>query len=165
MKRLALLATIVAGLTVLAPLGAQAAKNPCAEHGYLDYTRTDGTTFRNTGECTVYSKNGGKLVPVSGATVVINSANLNGGIFVFTFAGAHFTPGSQVTQLHYVSTAYGIDFLDPAAPLYTIAGDGTVSIQVGMTAPSTCVSGGTLSVTVTDAAGDTATGTGPINCT
>jgi len=164
-KRLALLAAIVAGLTALAPMGAQAAKNPCAEHGYLDYTRTDGTTFRNTGECTVYSKGGGKLVPVSGATVVINSANANSGVLVFTFSGSHFTPGSQVTGLHSVSTAYGIDFLDPAATLYTIAGDGTVSALVGTTVPATCVSNATLSVTVTDAAGETATGTSPIACT
>ena len=164
MKRLALLATVVAGLAALAPLGAQAAKNPCAEHGYLEYTRTDGTTFRNTGECTVYVKRGGTLVPVSSPTVVVTSANFSSGVLVFDFSTSHFTPGSQLTQLHYVSSAYAIDFLDPAAPLYTIAPDGTVSLTAGLTTPSACVPGATLSVTVTDAAGDSATGTGVVAC-
>jgi hypothetical protein len=66
-------------------------------------------------------------------------------VLVFAFSASHFTPGSQVTQLHYVSTAYALDVLDPAAP-------------------STCVPGATLSATVTDAAGDSATGSGPIAC-
>jgi len=163
-KRLTLLAAVVAGLAALAPVGVQAAKNPCAEHGYLDYTRTDGSTFKSTGECTVYSKKGGTLVPVSSPTVVVTSANLTGGVLVVDYSASHFTPGSQVTQLHYVSTAYAIDVLDPVAPLYSILGDGTVSITVGMTAPSTCVSGATVSVTVADAAGDAATGSGAIAC-
>jgi len=164
-KRVALLAAVVAGVAGTLPAVAQAAKNPCAEHGYLDYTRTDGSTFRNTGECTVYLKKGGTLVPISSPTVVVTSANLSSGLLVFAFSASHFTPGSQVTQLHYVSTAYAIDFLDPASPLYTILADGTVSTTVAMTAPSTCVPGGTLSVTVADAAGDTATGSGAITCT
>lgn len=165
MKRLTLLATAVAGLAALAPVGVQAAKNPCAEHGYLLYTRTDGSTFGSTGECTVYLKKGGTLVPVSHATVGLASANLTGGVLVFSFSASHFTPGSQVTAFHYVSTAYGLDMLDPSGPLYTIGGDGTLTVTFGTTAPSTCVSGATLSVTVTDAAGDTATGSGPIACT
>lgn len=164
MKRLALLATIVAGLAAVAPMGVQAAKNPCAEHGYLNYTRTDGSTFRNTGECTVYMKRGGVLVPLSTATVVVTSADLSSGLLVFDYSALHFTPGSQVTQLHYVSTDYGIDVFDPAAPLYTIAPDGTLSLTVGQTTLTPCVLGATVSVTVVDAAGDTATGSGPITC-
>jgi hypothetical protein len=155
---------VVAGFAAAAPVGVQAAKNPCAEHGYLLYTRTDGTTFRNTGECTTYSKKGGTLVPLSTATVTVDSATLSNGILVFTFGAAHFTAGSQLTLLHYVSAPYAIDLVDSSAPLFTIAPDGTLTITVGMTVPLACVPGAPLSVTVSDAAGESATGTGTIAC-
>jgi hypothetical protein len=164
MKRVALLAVLAAGLAAAAPVGVQAAKNPCAEHGYLNYTRTDGTTFRNTGECTVYVVHGGTLVPVNKATVVVNSANLNSGLLVFTFSASHFTPGSQLTLLHYVSAPYALDLVDSSAPLFTVAPDGTLTITVGTTVPLACVAGAPLAVTVSDAAGDSATGSGTIAC-
>jgi hypothetical protein len=164
MKRVALLAVVVAGFAAAAPVVVQAAKNPCAEHGYLNYTRTDGTMFKSTGECTVYSKKGGTLVPISKASVEVTSAVLSGGLLVFDFSASHFTPGSQLTMLHYVSAPYGLDMLDSAAPLFTIAPDGTVSIEVGTTIQPACVPGAPLAVTVSDAAGDTATGSGTIDC-
>jgi len=164
MKRLVLLAVVAAAVAAAAPVGVQAARNPCAEHGYLNYTRTDGTTFRNTGECTVYVVHGGTLVPVGKATVVVTSATLSGGLLVFGFSASHYRPGSQLTLLHYVSASYAIDYVDTSAPNFTIAPDGTVSIEVGMTVPLACVPGAPLAVTVSDAAGDTATGSGPIAC-
>jgi len=44
--------------------------------GYLNYTRTDGTTFKNTGKCNAYVKAGGTLVPVGAPSVVINSVDV-----------------------------------------------------------------------------------------
>jgi hypothetical protein len=159
MKRVALLVVVAAGLAIVAPTAVQAAKNPCAEHGYLNYTRTDGSTFRSTGECTVYVNRGGTLVPLVGPSVDVTSASLSNGLLVFSF-----TPGSQLTLLHYVSAPYGIDYLDPAAQVLSIAPDGTVSLLVGLTVSGSCVPGAPLAVTVSDAAGDSATGSGTIAC-
>jgi hypothetical protein len=163
-KRLALSATLVAALSTLVPLGVHAAKNPCAEHGYLNYTRTDGTPFKSTGDCTTYVVRGGKLVPISGSTVVVDSASLSDGLLVFTFTASRFAASTQITQMHYVSTAYGIDYLDPIAASSSTDASGGASFTVGMTTPMPCVPGATVSVAMSDAAGNTATGTGTIVC-
>jgi hypothetical protein len=165
-KRLALLATLVAALAAVAPLGAQAAKNPCAEQGYRNYTRTDGTTFKSTGECTTYVVKGGTLVPIAGSkpTVVVDSASVSDGVLVFTFTASHFAASTQITELHYVSTAYRLDYLDPVAAFSMTDASGGFSLTVGTTTSASCVPGATVSVTMSDAGGNSATGSGTIGC-
>lgn len=51
-----------AGTAVFAAGGNSAAAHACQQGGYLNLFRTDGTGFRNTGECVSYAAHGGVLV-------------------------------------------------------------------------------------------------------
>jgi hypothetical protein len=62
-----LLALMSTGAALAAPGGNSAAAHACQKGGHTEFTRADGTTFRNAGECTSYAARGGTLVPVGTA--------------------------------------------------------------------------------------------------
>lgn len=82
---LALTATIGIGLVGLAsPAGAvdtdAAAKASCKDDGWKKLVRTDGTPFKNQGDCAAYASQGGQLLASCYDTPTANSLD-------FTFQG------------------------------------------------------------------------------
>ena len=45
--------------------GNSEAAHACQQGGYVNWTRQDGTTFDNTGQCVSYAARGGTLVPLT----------------------------------------------------------------------------------------------------
>ena len=53
---------MLAAPTLAAPGGNSAASAACTNGGYANYTRQDGSTFKNEGQCTKYEAQGNALV-------------------------------------------------------------------------------------------------------
>src|ERR1051325_2652982 len=54
-------------------------KDACKNGGFANYTRTDGSTFKNQGDCVSYVAQGGQLLPKVSAPPVIASFTFDGG--------------------------------------------------------------------------------------
>lgn len=96
-----LLLTLLGGV-MASPVAAQGkseAAQLCQNDGYLDYTRQDGSTFKNAGQCTSYAAQGNELESVSVADLSFAfDFNVNGsGLNVVTWSGSGLMPGSVVT--------------------------------------------------------------------
>jgi hypothetical protein len=73
----AAVALLVGALPALAGGGNSDAAHACQKDGYLNYTRADGTPFKNTGDCVSYVAHGGVLKPV----VVKNVTSISTSLF------------------------------------------------------------------------------------
>jgi hypothetical protein len=78
--------------------GNSAAAHACHHGGYKNFTRLDGTTFRNTGACVSYAAHGGTLVAKSQAQLDCESF---GGTFAL---GGTFTFGAAVWSCQWSNT-------------------------------------------------------------
>ncbi|MBI2763594.1 MAG: hypothetical protein HYX54_07585 [Chloroflexi bacterium] len=145
MRRFALIACLglvsVLAWSVSAPLSVKAgntdAAHACQQAGYLTLTRSDGTGFKNAGECTSYAARGGQITGIGAActatattgcivldSVTIRAASLNPITYLsattYTLSGTMtFTPTCQL------GTA-GCDY-----STVTITGSGTFSASDG----------------------------------
>jgi hypothetical protein len=83
------------------PGGNAAAAAACRHGGYVNWTRADGTTFRNEGDCVSYAARGGVLVAVDVAPFAVVYTYLDPGVFRATVTGTGLEPGSAY-QLSFV---------------------------------------------------------------
>ena len=85
----------------------------CKNGGYADYTRTDGSGFKNQGDCVSYVARGGTLVPVASEPPVIHSFTLNSSAdygFPCTFdLSFSFSGGSGVIDNGVGAVTSGVD--------------------------------------------------------
>ena len=144
------------------------AAHACQQGGYLILTRSDGTSFKNAGECTSYAARGGSITGVGPActstattgcivldSVTIREATLNPIVYVstktYTLSGTMtFTPTCQI-----LST--GCDY-----STVTITGSGTFSASDGT---STLATGAwTASYSTPDPYSFTDANFGPASC-
>lgn len=92
----------------------------CQQGGWQDLTRTDGTPFKNQGDCISYAAQGGTVVtmpsPAISATSSPGPINANfGPTWLVTVSGTGFTPGGAVTIVSKAGTAPAIiTITDPA---------------------------------------------------
>lgn len=103
--------------------GNSAAAHACQHGGYKNFTRSDGTSFKNTGACVSYAAHGGTLVAKS-------QAQLHCEAFGGTFAlGGTYSLGTSVWTCQWTNTD-ATDFNTKSATLstdcFTIAPTGTI---------------------------------------
>jgi hypothetical protein len=96
-----------------APGGNSAASAACEDGGYLDYTRTDGTAFRNEGACVRYSAQGGVLVPVVVGPFSVTYSSIGTNAFRAVIDGTGLEPNSLVT-IHFVWPGRSVHISGPA---------------------------------------------------
>jgi hypothetical protein len=155
---LALIAVLASGGTAAAaPGGNSSAAQTCLDGGFENYTRPDGTTFENAGQCVAYAARGGVLIEidvVTGPSISIVLPDTSGG--THTIVVSAFTPDTAVTLLALYAPSTNSDFITG----FTTDGEGNVSI------PLTCPGGvnETVNVTVTDDTGVEVNETFAINC-
>ena len=95
---LALLTALVFSAPVLAkPGGNAAAAAACRHGGFVDYTDSAGTPFRNTGACVRYAAHGGTLVPVTADPFSVVYSAPVAGVFRATLNGTGLDATSSVT--------------------------------------------------------------------
>lgn len=85
----------MAGTAAAAPGGISAAAAACEDGGFAAYTRADGTSFNNAGQCVNYAARGGELVQAVSLTIVLTQTSSTGGIV--ELQGVGLLPGSAVT--------------------------------------------------------------------
>ena len=105
----------------------------CQQGGYLLYMRTDGTPFRNTGECVKYANQGGPLVPLTHAQIALVSSGLNW--TALNFLGSGFAPGS-LFSITITSApgqpAFSFPWISPA---FITGADGSLVLNGSWSAP------------------------------
>ncbi len=95
-----IMGTLVLGTAVAADGGNSDAAHACQRGGYANYTRTDGTTFANQGQCVSYAAHGGTLKPVPTAKitgVAVFFKDTNNGFQAAAVTGTGFLPNSRIT--------------------------------------------------------------------
>jgi hypothetical protein len=103
--------------------GNSAAAHACQHGGYKNFTRSDATTFKNTGACVSYAAHGGTLVAKSQAQLDCESF---GGAFTL---GGTYSLGTAVWSCQWANTDT-TDFTTKSTTLqtdcFTLAPTGTV---------------------------------------
>jgi hypothetical protein len=92
--------------------GNSAAAHACQHGGYRNFTRADGTSFKNTGKCVSYAAHGGTLVAKSQAQLDCESF---GGTFTL---GGTYTLGTAVWSCQWTNTD-NTDFTTKSTTLQT----------------------------------------------
>ena len=92
----AVLLGILAAPVAAAPGGNAANAQKCAGGGYLDYTRADGTRFKNAGQCTRYAAQGGTLVNAVTMSVTTQVGTYDGTMCPVTITLLNGPTGTQV---------------------------------------------------------------------
>jgi hypothetical protein len=93
--------------------GNSAAAHACQHGGYKNFTRSDGTSFKNTGACVSYAAHGGTLVAKSQAQLDCESF---GGTFTL---GGPFALGTSVWTCVWANT----DLTDYTTKFNTLSND------------------------------------------
>src|SRR6476646_8793660 len=105
--------------------GNSAAARACQHGGYKNFTRSDGTAFKNTGACVSYAAHGGTLVAKSQAQLACESF---GGTFTL---GGTYTGGTAVWSCVWSNTG-ATDFTTKSTTLqtdcFTLAPTGAIFI-------------------------------------
>jgi hypothetical protein len=135
----------------------------CANGGYLELTRTDGTPFENAGQCTSYAARGGTLVSADIDLDVVDAGiDAGTGQRAWYVTGTGFTPNTVLTVLNWTFPSGEV------APLLESEG----GVLVGPTGAFTtqfayllCSRGtNSVQITATDAAGASRTETIVLDC-
>jgi hypothetical protein len=119
-----LVGLLVPAVAAAAPGGNADAAHACQQGGFLDWTRDDGTAFKNAGQCASYVARGGTLTsPVSvTATVTIVEEVTESGYCFLSVQGENFDPETDYTATESVNGA------PVAVYVVTTDGNGTFSI-------------------------------------
>lgn len=110
--------------------GNSSAALACQQRGFVQYVRSDGSTFASTGDCVSYAAAGGSLVPVAlDVSFVPDPTRPVGDTFFenLTVTGSGLEPGSTVSSSF---IPYGTGTRSPIVPTavnHTVAADGTFS--------------------------------------
>lgn len=138
--------------------GTSDAAHLCQQGGWKKLRGSDGTTFANQGECVNHAAQGGQLVPL--ATVTIYRVNTEFGGHRVAFTATGFAPNSVLVEE--IWTDPSGDTLDWATVVtHTTTAQGTFGGTYTTGQPCTS---GTGSITITDSAGNTATGYYTLTC-
>lgn len=155
---------LVTLVVLTGPMAASAAStsdaaHACQQGGYLDWTREDGTPFRNTGACVSYVAHGGILVPVEGETepfltIVWNEPSFSQ--FSGLLTGAGLEPGATVWL--------NVTFLDGSSEIWesrVVDGAGKLNAPYGF---QPCATYRTFVFETRDLDGDLVQATAPLPC-
>jgi hypothetical protein len=111
--------------------GNSTAAKACQKGGYLNWTRTDGTAFRRTGECTAYVARRGRLVLRTWQSVCTGEL---GGAFRQS-PTTWYCDFSSATEAEFQSAEAALKPLCPGAPFWIWEPDsqmGTVGCSLGL---------------------------------
>jgi hypothetical protein len=149
MRRIAIIACLAVAAVVVSPSTIRSsvtaansdAAHACQQGGYATLTRSDGTGFKNTGECTSYAARGGLIVGIGAActatatvgclvldAVTIRQASLSGDPVVVTYLSA--TTYTLSGTINFTPTCQNLSAGCSFATV-TITGNGTFSASDG----------------------------------
>jgi hypothetical protein len=162
---LVVMLTLFTGAQLAGAQGNSGAAHACQDGGWEDLRGTFGETFANQGECVRYAAHGGVLVGSPTVTIhtVIYSRHSSPHVqFTISYVATGFAANTALVDVIYVSPATGreINFVD-YSQIFT---DSTGSYASGVTDSNGCIDGATSFVTITDSAGNTATGYFTLDC-
>lgn len=109
-----LLGALTLGAVASADGGNSDAAHACQHGGYANYTRTDGTTFANQGQCVSYAARGGTLKPKPTATitgVAVFFTDAPSGFQDAAVSGTGFLPNTRIT--------FTVTFANPSGQNYS----------------------------------------------